>query len=131
MIAHRGGWKVLGILGTYVHSTDGGDEYTSRLLAFLDPNTKEFSALPPHFMADEQLFKEEEWAAIFPSYKLMSPQTRAALPYLVASLINAKKQIFEHTAEKNPIRHNVLWKHYDRLAPKVHLGYMKNEVTGV
>jgi hypothetical protein len=50
MIALRGGWKVLGIMGTYVHSTDGGDEYVSCLLSFLNPNSAEFTILPPHLM---------------------------------------------------------------------------------
>jgi hypothetical protein len=61
----------------------------------------------------------------------MPSHTRAALPFLVTSVINAKKFIFSHVHANNPIFQNPIWSHYARLSPLVHLGHMKNEETGM
>ena len=47
-IANRGDWSLGKVLDIYWQFAETGDSYLGRCLAGLDPNTSEFSTLPPH-----------------------------------------------------------------------------------
>lgn len=48
-IARRGEWSIGMVLDVYWHFGSVGDHYLGRILAGLDPNSKSFDALPPHW----------------------------------------------------------------------------------
>lgn len=54
-IAARGEWSIGKVLDIYWHFAEPGDTYLGRCLAGLDPNSVDFSVLPPHFIVDNPL----------------------------------------------------------------------------
>ena len=54
-IAHCGNWSLGKVLDIYWQFAEAGDSYLGRLLCGLDPNTSDFSVLPPHWIVESPL----------------------------------------------------------------------------
>ncbi len=62
-VARRGEWSLGKVFDIYWKWAEAGDQYCGRILAGLDPQSTDFAALPPHFIAgieDEHINKAME-----------------------------------------------------------------------
>jgi hypothetical protein len=87
----RAGWSLGSVQSRYIFESAGGDQFVGRAATGLDVNSLEFSCLPPHFDIKDSVLTTELWEEILPGYITFYPiEFRAALPYLLASLVYHK-----------------------------------------
>ncbi|KAH9118466.1 hypothetical protein AeMF1_008402, partial [Aphanomyces euteiches] len=126
----RAGWTLGPVQGRYIFSGSGGDQFVGRAAAGLNVNDIEFGALPPHFVG--QALDVHQWESILPGYSSFYPQCfRAALPFLLASLVWHYKWL-EATLEKNhPLFLSSVWLSgiIPTLSSSVETGLMYNSKT--
>lgn len=89
-ICLRAGWKLGGVLNTYLMLEGAGDRFCGRVCALLPQVSKEFCVLPPRFpidMSDEETdLVEETMKAMFGKYKLFGMGFACVLRHCLASL---------------------------------------------
>ena len=72
----------------YIFQCDGGDQLCGRMVVGLPFDSIEFAVLPPHFNnAASALLTDDFWTGILPDYMAYPTGVKAALPFLLASLL--------------------------------------------
>ena len=89
-ICLRAGWKLGGVLNTYLSLESAGDRFVGRVCALLPQVSKEFCVLPPRFPTDikpaDRKLIIEVMRAMFGQFNLYGPSFGCVLRHCLASL---------------------------------------------
>lgn len=102
-IANRGDWSLGKVLDIYWQFAEAGDSYLGRCLAGMDPNTSEFSVLPPHWITASPMEDDDIKEALDLMYGTIMqshPNMSGVLLRLLASVVHASDWIKEVSASK-------------------------------
>ncbi|MGZ8926641.1 MAG: hypothetical protein ACXW2E_12335 [Nitrososphaeraceae archaeon] len=83
----RAGWSLGQVQDRYLFSGNGGDQFTGRVVCGLPNTTLAFATLPPHFV-DEFDISKEEWGNILPNYDNIPKSCKQVLLFLLASIVH-------------------------------------------
>ena len=129
----RAGWSLGAVQSRYIFEGSGGDQYCGRAAAGLSINDPDFAILPPHFdQTDGSVLSVAEWEDILPGYSSFYPSCfRVTLPYLLASLVYHREWLVKTLPGNHLLFQQRVWTSgvLERLAPKVHIGVFRNDVT--
>lgn len=97
---------------------------------------EEYGCLPPHFNTKEgPALSTEEWDTILPGFIHYPSSFRAALPFLLASLLHHFDFIHQNYHPQHPIFSSRLFtlpaQRISELRARVHVGNFKNKTTGM
>ena len=84
-------------------------QFVGRCATGLPLTDRIFSSLPPHFLYNEPLLTNEMWKDILPDYEVLPSSFKAALPYLLASLIYHKAFLTSTLCEDHPLFLTRVW----------------------
>jgi hypothetical protein len=102
-IANRGDWSLGKVLDIYWQFAETGDAYLGRCLAGLDPNSSNFSVLPPHWNVTspfEDVDIKEALQLMYANILRAHPSTAGVLVRLLASVVYAADWLLEVSSTK-------------------------------
>ena len=101
-ICLRAGWKLGGVLNTYLSLESAGDRFVGRVCSLLPQVSKEFCVLPPRFpntmTTDERQLVDKTMRAMFGEYQKFGKPFAAVLRHCLASLCFHEEWLFNQPA---------------------------------
>jgi hypothetical protein len=96
----------------YIHFAEGADQLCGRMVAGLPFDSKDFAILPPHFPNEVKAQMDINfWREVLCGYDNYPKGMKAALPYLLASLIHHEKFLRITFREDHPIFKSRVFSH--------------------
>lgn len=90
VICLRAGWKLGGVLNTYLSLGSAGDRFVGQVCALLPQESKEFCVVPPQFPLDmtmeDRKLVDETMKSMFGKYNLNGPGFVCVLRFCLTSL---------------------------------------------
>ena len=105
-ISIRAGWKLPGVVDTYVRYEAAGDRYVGRTAVGLSIGSTDFAVLPPHFEGTLNEYQREAIDALLP---MLNEQHGQLKEMLVASLLFHKDFLLAKLPRTHPIFVNSLF----------------------
>ena len=129
----RAGWSLGIVTSRYIFTGQGGDQFVGRAATGLPLTDRAFASLPPHFLPDEPLLTDAIWRDILPEYDGLPASFKAALPYLLASLVYHKTFLISTLCSDHPIFLSRVWTTgiMNDLSSKVLAGCGRNPISNM
>jgi len=103
----RAAWSLGPTQNRYIFSSDGGDQFTGRVLAGLPILDKKFAVIAPHFRIQPTT---SQLMQFLPNYSRYPPNFIYVLPWLYASLIHHFTWLDNNLSESHPLRFSAVWR---------------------
>jgi hypothetical protein len=117
----------------YIKGGKAGDAVCGRFAAGLNPHNEQFASLPPHFDNNNETIKLYNWSNIIPNFNSYPANFQLVIPYLVASVCHHYAWILLNLPNHHPFYQSRFHTSgvIKELKPLIHLGILKNEITGM
>ena len=100
----RAGWSVGAVQDRYIFSGPGGDQIVGRANAGLDPNSRNFAVLPPHFTkAGEERMRKIGYAQVVEGWDQIPGGFQRVVAKLIASIVYHEKWLRENLGRDHPL----------------------------
>lgn len=103
----RAAWSLGPTQNRYIFSSDGGDQFTGRVLAGLPILDKKFAVIAPHFRIQPTT---SQLMQFLPNYSRYPPNFIDVVPWLYASLIHHFTWLDNNLSESHPLRFSAVWR---------------------
>ena len=118
----RASWALPSLVDIYAHYSTTSDQTMGRAAAGLDPNTKDFTILPPRFKGSVvQALPNNAWSDVVVGYDSLEEHAKPVVEMLIASVVRHEDFLRKKLGANDPLFFSALYKDNLNERLKLHL----------